>query len=147
MKKILCISWVVMTLLLAGACAGYADPGRHGGRGGGGAYDRSHVWHGGSHGGRGGGVDVWIGPGRWPGWWGPTYPYYVTDPYYRYYPEYAAPPVVIQQPAEEYVQPAEQLPTEPSYWYYCRNPQGYYPYVKQCPNGWMKVVPSPPPGQ
>jgi hypothetical protein len=31
---------------------------------------------------------------------------------------------------------------EPSYWYYCQNPQGYYPYVKQCPSGWTKVPPS-----
>jgi hypothetical protein len=47
------------------------------------------------------------------------------------------------------VQPEAVLsqPVEPIYWYYCQNPQGYYPYVKQCPNGWMKVVPSPPPPQ
>jgi hypothetical protein len=44
------------------------------------------------------------------------------------------------------VQPSQQ-PVETSYWYYCRNPQGYYPYVKRCPSGWMRVVPSPPPPQ
>jgi hypothetical protein len=43
----------------------------------------------------------------------------------------------------ENVQPAPQ-PEEPNYWYYCHNPEGYYPYVKKCPSGWMKVVPSPP---
>jgi len=37
------------------------------------------------------------------------------------------------------VQPAP-LETS-SYWYYCENPKGYYPYVKDCPYGWMKVVP------
>lgn len=58
-------------------------------------------------------------------------------------PSYADPPVIVQQPATEmYAQPAPQ-PAEQSYWYYCQNPQGYYPYVKQCPSGWMKVVPSP----
>ena len=82
---------------------------------------------------------IWIGPVWGPGWWGPPYPYY---------PYYAQPPVVIQQqPAPEiYVQPPPQA-EEPSYWYYCQDPKGYYPYVKQCPNGWMKVVPSPPPSQ
>lgn len=32
------------------------------------------------------------------------------------------------------------LPKAQFYWYYCKNPSGYYPYVKQCPSGWMKVV-------
>ena len=78
---------------------------------------------------------IWIGPVWGPGWWGPPYPYY---------PYYAPPPVVVQQPSHEiYVQPEPQS-EEPSYWYFCPNPQGYYPYVQQCPNGWMKVVPSPP---
>jgi hypothetical protein len=65
---------------------------------------------------------LWGGPGYWgPGWWGPSY----------YYP-YSAPPVIVQR--------------APAYWYYCQNPQGYYPYIQQCPNGWMQVVPpaSPP---
>ena len=74
-------------------------------------------------------VPLWVGPGYWgPGpWWGP--------PYY-YYP---APPVIVQQPPV-YIQqepPAQQ----PYYWYYCPNPAGYYPYIKDCPTGWMQVVP------
>ena len=83
------------------------------------------------------GVGVWLGPG----WWGSYYPYY---PYYPYNPYYGAPPVVAPQQPDAYVQPAPQ-PAEPNYWYFCQNPQGYYPYVKKCPSGWMKVVPSPPP--
>ena len=82
---------------------------------------------------------IWIGPVWGPGWWGPAYPY----PYP--YPYYAGPPVVIQQqqqPPTEYIAPEQ--PEAPSYWYFCQNPKGYYPYVKQCPGGWMKVVPSPP---
>ncbi len=31
------------------------------------------------------------------------------------------------------------------YWYYCTDPEGYHPYVKDCPQGWMQVVPSGPP--
>ncbi len=30
------------------------------------------------------------------------------------------------------------------YWYYCTDPEGYHPYVKDCPQGWMQVVPSRP---
>lgn len=78
------------------------------------------------------GVNIGVGHGYWGpryGWgfsggWGPSYYYYAT------------PPVVVQQPPV-YVQP----PQAPQYWYYCQNPQGYYPYVQQCPPGWMKVVP------
>ena len=109
----------------------YAAP--HGGHGGGGG--------GGFRGGHGGGHfrgGVWIGPG-W--WWDPFfYPYYPTYPYY------SQPPVVIQQQPQEYILPESQ--PEPSYWYYCSNPKGYYPYVKRCPGGWMKVVPNAgPPGE
>ncbi len=28
-----------------------------------------------------------------------------------------------------------------SFWYYCANSKMYYPYVQQCPTGWLKVVP------
>ncbi len=69
-------------------------------------------------------IPLWVGPGPW---WGPA-------PYY-----YPAPPVVVQQPPV-YEQPAPP-PQAPIYWYYCPNPQGYYPYIQQCPTGWMQVVP------
>ncbi len=87
---------------------------------------------------------VWRGPGfYWRGSvvLGPWYPYYYR-PWYPYY-YYARPPLIVQDQPRVYVQP-EQQPAD--YWYYCQNPQGYYPYVKKCPDGWMKVVPevSPP---
>lgn len=87
-----------------------------------------------AHGYRGYRTSIWIGPGWGPGWGYPM-------PYY-----YAPSPVIIQQPAPEYYFEAapEQQPQEPAYWYYCKNPEGYYPYVKQCPKGWMKVVPTTP---
>ena len=35
--------------------------------------------------------------------------------------------------------------SEPSqYWSYCQDPEGYYPYVPDCPGGWIPVVPTPP---
>lgn len=79
---------------------------------------------------------VWIGPVWGPGWWGPPYPY-------PYYPSYPQPPVVIQQQPQEYIQ-QEQEPQQ-QYWYFCPDPQGYYPNVKACPKGWMRVVPTPAP--
>jgi len=37
-------------------------------------------------------------------------------------------------------------PVPPQYsWYYCEHPQGYYPAVQQCPEGWRPVTPPPPP--
>jgi hypothetical protein len=103
-------------------------------RGGGGYY---HGGSGGRYGGTrvfiGGGLGWWGGPG-WggPGWWGPSYPYY------------AAPPVAVQQAPTEYIQ-QEPAPPAEDYWYYCQSAGAYYPYVKECPGGWMQVVPQPAP--
>jgi len=78
---------------------------------------------------------VWLGPGFWGPWWGPRY---YGDPYY-YSPPVYTPPVVVQ-PAPPVAGPAPQ-----QYWYYCQASQTYYPYVKECPAGWMQVVPQPTP--
>lgn len=29
------------------------------------------------------------------------------------------------------------------WWYACKNPAGYYPYVRECPSGWEKIPPAP----
>jgi hypothetical protein len=52
---------------------------------------------------------------------------------------YTYPPVVVAPPPRVYV----QSPPPQSYWYYCDSPEGYYPYVAQCPGGWRAVVPTP----
>lgn len=88
------------------------------------------AWHGGHWGG-----SVWIGPG-----WGPVYPY----PFYVGPPAVIERPVIIREPPPVYVEKAPSLRDE-DYWYYCPDPQGYYPEVKKCPKGWLKVVPSPEP--
>ena len=54
---------------------------------------------------------------------------YLGWPYY--------PPVATEAPPA-YSEPAQQ---PPYYWYYCQDPQGYYPYVKSCPSGWIQVKP------
>jgi len=124
MKKSIVVVFVVFALLLVSAMPGQV-------------FAAGYGWHGGGW--RGG---VWIGPGLgWGlGWWGWGYPYYYNPYYYGYNPYYAAPPVGGQQQPQQYIEPAPQA-EEQSYWYFCGNPQGYYPYVKKCPSGWMKVVP------
>jgi len=91
------------------------------------------------------GVGVVIGG---PGYWGYPSPYYYPPypPYpYSYAPVApvvvapAAPPVYIEQGQP---QQSEQQPTND--WFYCRKPDGYYPYVKECPGGWQRVAPHPP---
>ena len=79
----------------------------------------------------------YVGPSViWPGYYPNPYPYY------GYYP-----PVVISPPVtyveQGPVQGAVQGTSGAGYWYYCRRPEGYYPYVKQCPDGWQQVAPRP----
>ena len=96
-------------------------------------------------------ADAWRGHGRvfvgiggpfWGWGWDPFW----YPPYYSY-----APPVVIQQQPLAYTQQQAQPAPEAQqayYWYYCADAKAYYPYVQQCPAGWLKVVPqTAPPGQ
>jgi|GEM_PF-603753 len=131
---------VATVILTTALCLGPANPGLAAERGAGPPGDPAGIagraaWHGGFHG--YGGVGVFVGPGGWwggPGWWGAPYPYY-ADPYY-----YAAPPGVVPEAPPVYAQAAPPAPP-PAYWYYCQNPPGYYPYIKDCPAGWLTVVP------
>ena len=118
MKRTIRISLAIVAMVLMSAMSGQAY------RGGGG--------HGG---GWGWGPAVGLGIGL--GLWGLSHPYY-GDPYYPYY---NPAPIIVQPSTEPYAVPAPQPSVEPTYWYYCRVPEGYYPYVKRCPDGWMKVVP------
>jgi len=120
MKKFVCTALAIIFLVMTTGVDSYADRGWRGG----------HGRHGGHV-----GIGIMLGP-----WWGLGYPSY------PYYPYYAPPPVIIQPQPDVYVQPAPQAEAS-DYWYYCQNPEGYYPYVKRCPNGWLRVVPSPPADQ
>jgi len=101
------------------------------------AYARGH------HGHHGGNVrfsgGVWLGPGWGATWPVPYYPSYY--PYYRY--PYYAPRVIVEEGPQEFISRDNQEKEEGNYWYYCRKPEGYYPYINKCPGGWMKVVPPP----
>ncbi len=84
------------------------------------------------------GAPFFVGAPFFPVWgWGP------------WYPSYAPPaPVVIREAPQAYVQPPTVQAAPASYWYYCADAKAYYPYVQQCPGGWLKVVPqATPPGQ
>lgn len=119
LKLILHLSLGLLSMLLAQEC--YARGGHHGGgfHGGGGFY---------GHGGWG--TSLYFGS--------PFFPYYPYTPYY--YPPTVIvptePPVYIEQ------EPASK-PQPPSAWNYCPNPQGYYPYIKECSAGWQAVAPQP----
>ncbi len=107
--------------------------------------DRGHGYGGRGHGHVG--VGLYIG--------GPyLYPYGYYPPYpYGYYPPViitpapAQPPVYIEQQQPVQAPPAviQQAAPENYFWYHCANPDGYYPYIKECPAGWQKVTPTPPP--
>ncbi len=96
-----------------------------------------------SHGGRFNRLnfDIHIG---YPGYYGFGY----HDPLYyspAYYPPPMLPiaPVVVAPPAPPvYVQQyIEQQQSDD--WYYCQEQNGYYPYIRQCPGGWLRVAPQP----
>lgn len=74
--------------------------------------------------------------------YGYGYRSYYRSPFYGYpsYYQRAVPSAQIV-----YVQREEIKPSQPqtNYWHYCRNPEGYYPYVKKCSEGWLQVAPQP----
>lgn len=132
MKKTGFIIFAVLLMLLmntfpgvdAGAANYHGSPNYHGPGHyrGPGYYHGSQFYYGGS---------IWIGP-EWGLW--RDYPYYS-------YPYYTAPPVINPRYPTVYIDPAPQQ-EEQSYWYFCPDPQGYYPYIQKCPKGWLKVIPS-----
>jgi len=73
--------------------------------------------------------------GRFGWWWvvGPDF-YFYPAPVYPY-PDPYTPPVVAAVPAPAPTAP----PAAANTWYYCANPQGYYPYVPECSVQWQAV--------
>lgn len=78
-------------------------------------------------------VGVYFGP-VWGPWWYPP-------------PYYSQPQVIVVPPPPVYIEQqdtsADPAAAGQQYWYYCKSAKGYYPYVKECPNGWQKVLPQP----
>lgn len=134
------IKWILTALLLLGAASAIAA---------GTGHQHSHPYsHPYSHSTR---VGVFIDP--WPLFFpGPFYyPYGYPYPYpYRYYPEVvvtpSAPTTYIEQ-GDAAISPAPAPVSRSNDWFYCNNPDGYYPYVKSCPGGWQRVPAQPPPSR
>lgn len=97
------------------------------------------------HGRHGGHADVGVGIVVNPFWYDSWPGSYYYSPYY--YPPYYYPPAVVTVPATPpvYIEREDDSAAAPgtSYWYYCADPQGYYPDVKECPGGWRAVSPQP----
>lgn len=78
---------------------------------------------------------------------GVPFGYYYYGPYP--YPYYYYPPTIIVRPQEPQVYiergAPQAAPQAEAYWYYCGSSRSYYPYVRECPEGWQRVVPTPPP--
>ncbi|MFZ2627409.1 MAG: hypothetical protein WAX67_00840 [Rugosibacter sp.] len=128
--KSLKLLFALAVLSLAPMGSAWADGHGHGSWGG--DHDH-HGWGGHSH------IGIGIGIGPWAPWYYPP-PIYYPPAYY--YPR----TVVIEQPAPPvYVEQADEAPAQTNYWYYCSRSKAYYPYVKDCPAGWQRVVPQPPP--
>ena len=118
----------LVLVLTLGLCGGaWAQRGHGGGHFHGGGF------HGGFH--HGGHVGVVIGaPFFWPGYW-------YGDPYYYSNPYYSDPLVVAPASPPVYVEQG-QAAAQGS-WYYCDSANAYYPYVRDCQNGWRTVAPQP----
>lgn len=110
-------------------------------------WARDHGGYGGHH--HGGGHDhfrfgLYMGDPFYSVPYRYAYPYPYYGPYYSpptviTVPQPAPPPVYIQQSPP----PASQQALPSGYWYYCRDPEGYYPYIKACESGWEQVPPTP----
>ena len=153
LKLILMVVMLFMALLVSGAA--FADRysggsgqrgGYSGGRGHKGGYKGGHYGGRGYYRGRGyyggyyrSGLGVWLG---WPGWY---YPY--NNPYYYpYSPNYYPPAVSVPSSPQEYIERPQRDDdsTSSGIWYYCPESKSYYPYVKECPDGWQTVPAHPP---
>lgn len=122
-KQVLMAAAAVSFVVLSGSAS--ADRGYHHHRGG-----RVHF-------GLTLGVPLW-----YPG------PYYYHPPPVYGYPSY--PPAVVVRPAPTvYVEREDQVALDPvppariQYWYFCRDADAYYPYVKECPSPWERVPARP----
>jgi len=77
----------------------------------------------------------WFAGGMWYFYDRPVYPYplVVGEVTYLEPVPVAPPPVVVVEPAPPPPPPPPQpVQAAPQYWYWCDNPQGYYPYVQAC---------------
>ncbi|RFC36744.1 MAG: hypothetical protein DID92_2727743521 [Candidatus Nitrotoga sp. SPKER] len=151
----------LIVVLLVGASTSEAVYAAGGWRGGGGWYGGGG-WRGGGGWNRGGRVGIYLGApigfnfgyGYSPySYYGPSYygsPYYYP-PAPVYYPPVQPAPVVYTERRDDPPIRTQEAPrnlaqnVQTSWWYYCVDSNGYYPYVNKCPGGWLRVAPQPAP--
>jgi len=61
----------------------------------------------------------------WGWWYPPPYPYHL--------------PIAYPQPVTYIEQSGAPAPEQPAWWYYCEASTSYYPHVRECPTGWLRV--------
>jgi hypothetical protein len=137
MKKIMMT--IAAAALMTVGFAGAADAQHHsGGFHGGGV--RSGGIHGGIRGGFGGRAFVGAPFVYDPFWYAPYWDFY----YPNYAAAYNSPYPYYYPPNTDYGPPGSGASPAQG-WYYCTNPQGYYPSVPYCNSQWRYVPPAPPP--
>jgi hypothetical protein len=125
MIKLLLVIFITITMLFTSPCEGYAGKTN--------VFISAHYNTGYGHG--RGQRGPWRHYHRGPRfYWGGSFVVVPSHPYGYYSP----PPVILERQPPVYVEPEQP---EDNYWYYCRDPEGFYPYVRNCADGWMKVVP------
>ena len=102
---------------------------------------RGGRWYHGYHDGRN--AWWWFAGGVWYAYSAPVYPY--PDPYQPpvVIVQTPQPPVYVEQNPPVQAAPPAQTAPQAQFWYYCRNPAGYYPYVPNCSVDWQKVPANP----
>ena len=131
-----------------GASGGGSGSGGHSGSKSGGHTGSKSGGHRGKHGGghfHRGAVGLGVGYGV-PYFAIPYYypPYYPPNYFPGYPPDYQEPgayggPSQFLEPAY----PQHSQAAETNDWFFCPGSNAYYPYVRQCPQGWQRVSPSP----
>lgn len=103
---------------------GYGRPGAHFSFGAGPSWRGGrwvHGWHGARHG------WWWTVGNSWYLYPRPVYPYPVYGAGFAGDDGYTR-----RSYAPTYEQVPDRNPQRPAYWYFCQNPEGYYPYIQDC---------------
>lgn len=90
------------------------------------------------------GVDVMIGAPFYRPYYQPYWGSAWYDPFWRPYPSVVLPAPMIVSPPQPMVYIERSAdPAQPAagFWYWCASPQGWYPEVSECPQGWQAVPP------
>jgi hypothetical protein len=72
-------------------------------------------------------------------------PLWYPAPVYGYPPAYYPPAIVVEPAPRVYIERDDRVARQssPGYWYYCRESNTYYPYVKGCAGPWERVPAQP----